>query len=231
MKGAVCLLVLLSVVVCCLSQIPASYDLRYAHANCMLPVTNQGQMGSSIIIDGVRALEETTCIQMKQRVVERNLSMEFIAHCCPNQCNPVPSSFVRFMENHGTINKTNCPWKQGAPCSAVEHCKRVRAHVVPVPANPEDIQRAILKYGPIVSLVDAATWELYAGGIIMANTCHKVLDDTVTIIGWGSQNGVAYWIVQNSWGAQWGQNGYAYVQRGVNACGIETESFGLAPLQ
>ena len=43
----------------------------------------------------------------------------------------------------------------------------------------------------------------------------------VRIIGWGIENGIKYWIVVNTWGKSWGENGFFRVLRGRNECGIE----------
>lgn len=46
----------------------------------------------------------------------------------------------------------------------------------------------------------------------------------VNIVGWGENTvGVKYWIVKNSWGADWGDNGFFKILRGQNFCGIESE--------
>ena len=49
------------------------------------------------------------------------------------------------------------------------------------------------------------------------------LNHAVVIVGWGfSSTGKLYWVVRNSWGEIWGDNGYAYILGGVNSFGIET---------
>jgi hypothetical protein len=49
-----------------------------------------------------------------------------------------------------------------------------------------------------------------------ANTINHAL----LIIGFGTDNGQDYWLVQNSWGTGWGQGGFAKIARGSNTCGI-----------
>lgn len=45
----------------------------------------------------------------------------------------------------------------------------------------------------------------------------------VVVVGYGRYNDtIDYWVVRNTWGENWGDQGYINIQRGVNKCSIET---------
>lgn len=67
-----------------------------------------------------------------------------------------------------------------------------------------------LQNGPVSVAVGADTnWQNYKGGIL--NKGGYQVNHGVLAVGYGSENGVDYWIVKNSWGADWGEKGYVRV--------------------
>lgn len=45
------------------------------------------------------------------------------------------------------------------------------------------------------------------------------VNHAVLAVGYGVENGIPYWLIKNSWGADWGDNGYFKMELGKNMCG------------
>jgi C1A family cysteine protease len=82
----------------------------------------------------------------------------------------------------------------------------------------------LVQYGPIPVGIDSRSlnMELYRDGIIRASHCTREIDHAVTVVGYNTTGTTRYWIVKNSWGKHWGQEGYFYLERDANACGIDS---------
>jgi hypothetical protein len=66
---------------------------------------------------------------------------------------------------------------------------------------------------------------LYKGGVLSSSACGTNVNHAVTMIGYGTDNkGTPYWLIRNSWGANWGENGYIRVlrstEKGPGTCGL-----------
>merc|ERR1719277_2763426 len=77
----------------------------------------------------------------------------------------------------------------------------------------EPLARALAERGPVAVSVAADKWFDYESGIF--NGCGKdsVIDHAVTAIGYGEEDGHKYWLIQNSWGVDWGEGGHIRLER------------------
>lgn len=69
---------------------------------------------------------------------------------------------------------------------------------------------------------DQSAFQFYNSGIV-SGSCGTSLDHGVLAVGYGTEGGVDYWKVKNSWGSSWGESGYVRIERGGNKCGIGSQ--------
>ncbi|OWM72957.1 hypothetical protein CDL15_Pgr001071 [Punica granatum] len=64
----------------------------------------------------------------------------------------------------------------------------------------------------------ALDFQFYTGGIYQGSCSDDPddIDHAVLIVGYGSEDGEDYWIVKNSWGTEWGMEGYFYIRRNTD---------------
>lgn len=93
-----------------------------------------------------------------------------------------------------------------------------------VTSKSPDQLKAALNKGPVSVAIEAdkAVFQQYTGGIISGSDCGTSLDHGVLAVGYGSENGQEYFIVKNSWGSNWGDNGFVKlaIEDGAGVCGI-----------
>jgi len=81
-------------------------------------------------------------------------------------------------------------------------------------------------WSPLSVCVDAANWQDYSTGVMGEWECCWIceLDHCVQGVGYDVSASAPYWILRNSWGADWGMNGYILVDYGHNTCGLTEEA-------
>jgi C1A family cysteine protease len=88
-----------------------------------------------------------------------------------------------------------------------------------------EMKEFLYSNGPLAIAINADPFQYYTGGIIDEDewSCDpEGLNHGVVLVGYGSEDGVDYWIIRNSWGDYWGEDGYVRVARGKGTCGVNT---------
>ncbi|KAK8881409.1 hypothetical protein M9Y10_004145 [Tritrichomonas musculus] len=87
----------------------------------------------------------------------------------------------------------------------------------------KDIQPNLVKWGPVSVIIDASPFSFiyYHEGIYDGDGCADYQNHAVTVVGYGSEDEKPYWIVRNSIGTLWGEDGYIRMLRNINICNIQ----------
>jgi cathepsin L len=90
----------------------------------------------------------------------------------------------------------------------------------------EPLLRALAEKGPVAVSVAADRWFDYSAGVFDGCGQDAVIDHAVTAIGYGEEEGHKFWLIQNSWGQDWGEDGHIRLLRhgsGMNYCGMNRD--------
>eukprot|EP00933_Yihiella_yeosuensis_P075376 TRINITY_DN8473_c0_g1_i1.p1 TRINITY_DN8473_c0_g1~~TRINITY_DN8473_c0_g1_i1.p1 ORF type:complete len:663 (+),score=153.12 TRINITY_DN8473_c0_g1_i1:85-2073(+) len=102
----------------------------------------------------------------------------------------------------------------GKKCVGLEHYPNATISEYGSIHGKDAMMKEIYNRGPIACNVDAGKILNYTGGIVTSPS--NETDHTISVTGWGTDEKEGlYWIVRNSWGEYWGDNGYFYVKSGA----------------
>ena len=95
-----------------------------------------------------------------------------------------------------------------------------------VPKDEEEMKKALFKYGPLAGAINGIMMAFYEKGVYepwFSSLCPDNINHAVVIVGYGidKETNKQFWRVKNSWGPQWGENGYFRIIRGEGICGIK----------
>jgi C1A family cysteine protease len=203
---------------------PAEFDWRKEGA--VGPVKDQGRCGSCWAFSTVANLEGLYFNKNKKSIV---LSEQSLVDCdkVDNGCNGgLMENSLSFVKDNGIALAADYPYKgKNQQCASYTPAFRVNGFTFAASQDENEIKTFLTQRGPLSIAVNAEPFQFYNGGILEsdAQECDpQGLNHGVAIVGYGSENGKEFWIVRNSWGTGWGENGYIRVALGKGVCGINT---------
>jgi len=162
----------------------------------------------------------------------RDLSEQFLVNCneegwgCSGGMNPFDYFEYKVVSGGneaGAVYESDCPYQASdGYCNApYPHHEKIDAwdyagSSYSVPSVTE-IKEAIYNYGPVWCAVYSDSYfSNYSGGVFQGSS-NSQPNHAVVITGWDDNN--QCWIMKNSWGSSWGENGYMRIKYGANNIG------------
>ena len=210
-------------------SLPIIMDWRELGA--VTKVKDQGQCGSCWTFSATGAVEGAWYISTDQLI---DLSEQELVDCATGAvygsqgCNGGQmEGAYKFIIKYGQCSYTDYPYTEhDEKCKKCEQIVSISSCYDVTPNDQLALTTAVSKQPVAVAIeADSRYFQSYTGGILDAESCGTNLDHGVLIVGYGEEQGKKYYIVKNSWGDTWGENGYIRIARSdkqndAGICGI-----------
>ncbi|XP_021484257.1 cathepsin 7-like isoform X2 [Meriones unguiculatus] len=214
-------------------NVPIPTTLDWRKEGYVTPVRSQGPCGVCWAFAVVGSLEGQLFRKTGKLIP---LSVQNLVDCSrsfgTNGCiDGKPYGAFQYVKNNGGLEaEATYPYeaKEGLCRYRPERSVVTVSRVLGVPRTEAALMNALITHGPIIVSIDAAheSFDKYTGGIYHEPKCRsKTLNHSMLLVGFGYEGKESenrkYWLVKNSYGKRWGENGYMKIPRDQNNyCGI-----------
>jgi len=134
--------------------------------------------------------------------------------------------------NHSAAAATQAPnfgSTANSHCNQAKEAQHASCHISGYQRPPHNDEAQLIeavRRRPVAVSIDASALHLYSAGILSAGRCEGRNNHAVLIVGFGTDtaSGKDFWLIKNSWGSDWGENGYFRLEKGTGTadgvCGV-----------
>lgn len=224
--------------------------VNWAARGYLSPVTDQGGCGSCYAFSTAWAVESAYAIKNNVRINVNEFSKQQLVDCTYygirdnnniiyNNVGCLGGNIYRtllYVYNNGLELEADYPYiseKMPQVRGKVQDCKfdrnkfslKINNYYGINFRNVNEMKRVVSRQPVIAYFFVTNEFYFYKSGIFTTTKCGKgncgSVNHSVLIVGYGIENGIEYWLCKNSWGEDWGENGYFRVEMNSNMCCIE----------
>jgi len=207
--------------------------VNWVNKGAVTPIKNQGQCGSCWSFSATGSMEGQQFIKKNTLV---SLSEQNLVDCSTAQgndgCNGglMDQAFQYVISNKGIDTEASYPYTATGPNTCEYSAQNIGDTISgfqDITSGSESALQTASDGQPVSVAIDASntSFQLYTSGVYYEPACSSSqLDHGVLVVGYGNDDSnTAYWLVKNSWGTDWGMNGFIQMSRNKNNnCGIAT---------
>ncbi|KAH7823297.1 putative cathepsin B5 cysteine protease [Monocercomonoides exilis] len=215
------------------SSLPDTFDARIQWPGKMVPVRKQGSCGSCWAHSASESAGNRLNILGCSRGV---LSVQDQVSCnsaCFKCLGCPPPQTWKYIKQTGLATEKCIPYVSAdkripqCPKKCVNGSDIVRVKATSYSHIPaKNMQQELYEHGPFqASFITYEDFRQYKSGVYKHLTGKLKGAHCVMVMGWGTENGIPYWLVQNTYGTEWGEDGFFKIIRGTNECEFETACY------